>query len=271
MSFNFPLILSLATIITGLIWMLDSIFLRPKRRAAAEVVRSKLGGDSPDLEATTEPLLKEPLVVEYSISFFPVLAIVLVLRSFLFEPFQIPTGSMIPTLLVGDFIVVNKYAYGLRLPVLGTKILDVDSPKNGEVMVFIPPHKDDYYIKRVIGIPGDKIRYADKMLYINGVAQSQKFIAQIPPNRPQYLVFEEKIRDEAHLIHKNVHRGAAPQEWVVPEGKYFMMGDNRDLSSDSRYWGYAAEENIVGKAVGVWMHKDPGLSLPTFSNDRWIK
>jgi len=106
----------------------------------------------------------------------------------LFEPFQIPTGSMIPTLLVGDFIVVNKYAYGLRLPVLGTKILDVDSPKNGEVMVFIPPHKDDYYIKRVIGIPGDKIRYADKMLYINGVAQSQKFIAQIPPNRPQYLV-----------------------------------------------------------------------------------
>ncbi len=271
MSFNFPLILSLATIITGLIWLLDTLFLRPKRLAAVDAVRLELGEDSPELEATSEPLLREPVVVEYSISFFPVLAIVLVLRSFLFEPFQIPTGSMIPTLLVGDFIVVNKYAYGLRLPVLGTKILDVDSPKNGEVMVFIPPHKDEYYIKRVIGIPGDKIRYADKTLYINGVAQPQKFIAQIPPNRPQYLVFEEVIGDAEFMIHKNTHRGAAPEEWTVPDGKYFMMGDNRDLSSDSRYWGYAAEENIVGKAVGVWMHKEPGLSLPTFSNDRWIE
>jgi signal peptidase I len=271
MSFNFPLILSLATIITGLIWLLDTLFLRPKRLAAVAALTQTLGEASPELEATTAPLLREPMVVEYSISFFPVLAIVLVLRSFLFEPFQIPTGSMIPTLLVGDFIVVNKYSYGLRLPVLGTKVLDVNLPQNGEVMVFIPPHKDEYYIKRVIGIPGDKIGYADKTLYINDVAQPQKFIAQIPPNNPEYLVFEEIIGEGAHQIHKKPYRGAAPAEWIVPEGKYFMMGDNRDLSSDSRYWGYAAEENIVGKAVGVWMHKEPGLALPTFSNDRWIK
>lgn len=271
MSFNFPLILSLATIITGVIWLLDTLFLRPKRLAAVESVAVELGAESPEFEAAAAPLLREPVVVEYSISFFPVLAIVLVLRSFLFEPFQIPTGSMIPTLLVGDFIVVSKFAYGLRLPVVGTKILDVDSPQNGEVMVFIPPHKDEYYIKRVIGIPGDTIRYADKTLYINGVAQPQKFIAQIPPNRPEYLVFEEVIGGVEHLIHRNTYRGPGPEEWIVPEGKYFMMGDNRDLSSDSRYWGYADEENIVGKAVGVWMHKEPGLTLPTFSNDRWIK
>jgi signal peptidase I len=145
MSINFPLILVLGTAFSGLVWLIDYLVLRPKRSAAAELVKS---------DAEKETALKEPVVVEYSISFFPVLAVVLVLRSFVAEPFQIPTGSMIPTLLVGDFIVVNKFAYGLRLPVLGTKIVDVGMPKNGEVMVFIPPHEDEYFIKRVVGIPG---------------------------------------------------------------------------------------------------------------------
>jgi signal peptidase I len=262
MSVNFPLILVLATAATGLIWLLDYLLLRPKRIDAANLVKS---------EADKQEVVKEPVVVEYSISFFPVLAVVLVLRSFLAEPFQIPTGSMIPTLLVGDFIVVNKFAYGIRLPVIGTKVIDIDSPKNGEVMVFIPPHEDQYFIKRVVGIPGDTVRYEDKKLFINGELQPQEFVAALPPGRPQYQVFKETLGGVDHLIHRNMYRDSSGEEWVVPEGHYFMMGDNRDESSDSRFWGLVSEDNIVGKAFAIWLHKKPGMNLPGFSRNGWIE
>jgi len=263
-SINFPLILVLATAFTGLVWLLDYFLLRPRRHAAVAAA-----GDVSDQQK--EKLLAEPTVVEYSISFFPVLAIVLVLRSFLFEPFQIPTGSMIPTLEVGDFILVNKYTYGLRLPVIGTKIVAMDEPRNGEIMVFIPPHQDEYFIKRVVGIPGDRVRYQDKTLYINGKRQNQTFVAQIPPVSPRYLQYREKLGEVEHMIQRNPFRDTRVEEWVIPEGHYFMMGDNRDQSSDSRYWGLVSEENIVGKAVAIWLHKKPGLRLPEFSRNGRIQ
>lgn len=267
MGVNFPLILVVGTFFTGAVWLLELFVLRPRRAELVELLSTKTG----EVEGALEKAKREPLIVEYSISFFPVLAIVLVLRSFLFEPFQIPTGSMIPTLEVGDFILVNKYAYGLRLPVLGTKFLAVDEPRSGEVMVFIPPHEDEYFIKRVVGVPGDKVRYQDKTLYINNVAQVQEFVEQVPPIRPEYFVYEENLGGIGHLIHRNPHREPELMEWQVPEGHYFMMGDNRDNSSDSRVWGFVAEENIVGKAIAVWLHKDPGFKLPEISQNRWIQ
>ena len=268
MSVNFPLFLVLATGLTGVIWVFDVFVLRPKRVLAADNVQQQVKEEA---EEAVAKILREPVVVEYSISFFPVLLIVLMLRSFLAEPFQIPTGSMIPTLKIGDFIVVNKFAYGIRLPVLGTKIFPVDDPKNGEVMVFIPPHEDEYFIKRVVGIPGDRVRYHDKKLTINGEEQPQEFVARIPANNPRYLVYKEVLGGVEHLIHVNRYRDDRVEEWVIPEGYYFMMGDNRDQSSDSRFWGLVAEENIVGKAFGVWLHKEPGLNFPDFSHNGWIE
>ena len=270
MSINFPLILVLGTAITGIIWLLDVFLLKPRRQAAAERAGQAMEeGEAAD--DAIEKILREPVLVEYSISFFPVLAIVLVLRSFLFEPFQIPTGSMIPTLEIGDFILVSKYSYGVRLPVIGTKIVEVGEPKNGDVMVFIPPHEDEYFIKRVVGIPGDRVRYQDKTIYINDEKQTQVFVAQIPPDAPRYLVYKETLSGVEHLIHRNPYRDSRTLEWVVPEGYYFMMGDNRDQSSDSRYWGLVSQENIVGKAIAVWLHKEPGLRLPGFSRNHWIQ
>ncbi len=264
MSINFPLILVLATAFTGVVWLVDYLVFRPKRLG-----RVAAAGDID--EESRKAVLAEPIIVEYSISFFPVLAIVLVLRSFLFEPFQIPTGSMIPTLAVGDFILVNKFTYGIRLPVVGTKIVDIAEPKNGEVMVFIPPHQDEYFIKRVVGIPGDTVRYQDKTLYINGKRQNQTFVAQIPPVNPRVLQYREKLGNIEHLIQRNPYRETSVDEWVIPEGHYFMMGDNRDQSSDSRYWGLVSEHNIVGRAVAIWLHKKPGLRLPEFSRNGWIQ
>lgn len=271
MSINFPLILVLATVFTGVVWLIDVFVLRSKRQAAAARVRDRLGEESPTAKASIEKVLAEPVIVEYSISFFPVLLIVLLLRSFLAEPFQIPTGSMIPTLQVGDFIVVNKFAYGIRLPVLHDKIIDVNEPANGDVMVFIPPHEDEYFIKRVIGVPGDRVRYENKRLYINGVEQKQEFLARIPPENPTLLVYRETVGGVEHLIQTNPFRDDRVQEWVIPEDHYFVMGDNRDQSSDSRYWGLVSEEAIVGKAFAIWMHKEPGLSLPGFSRNGWIR
>ena len=264
MSINFPLILVLATAFTGIVWLVDYLVFRPKR-----LDRVTAAGNLE--EDSREAMLKEPIIVEYSISFFPVLAIVLVLRSFLFEPFQIPSGSMIPTLEVGDFILVNKFTYGIRLPVVGTKIVDLAEPKNGEVMVFIPPHQDDYFIKRVVGIPGDKVLYQDKTLYINGKRQIRAFLSQVPPVNPSVLKYREKLGEVDHLIQTNSFRETSGAEWSIPEGHYFMMGDNRDKSSDSRYWGLVSEHNIVGRAVAIWLHKKPGLRLPEFSRNGWIQ
>ncbi|SDJ56380.1 signal peptidase I [Microbulbifer yueqingensis] len=248
MDINFPLILLWLVVGSGLIWLVDSLFFAPRRRQAAE--------DRPD-----------PVVVEYAKSFFPVLALVFVLRSFIVEPFQIPSASMVPTLQVGDFILVNKYAYGLRLPVSRTKVVDIGEPERGDVMVFFPPHMNDtYFIKRVIGLPGDRIRVEGNVLYINGKRAPQELIQAIPPGNPQMEVLWEEIYGRRHLVAKSVNpsRFADINEVVVPEGHYFMMGDNRDNSLDSREWGFVPERDIVGKAFAIWMHWDNLLSIPSF-------
>ena len=279
MNIDFSLVLVILVALSGLIWLLDSLLLKPGRLALAGEARRGRPGSSPGgpVDGEDQGLAREPVVVEYARAFFPVLALVLVLRSFLFEPFQIPTGSMIPTLNIGDFILVNKYAYGLRLPVIGTKILDVDEPERGEVMVFFPPHENQYYIKRVIGVPGDTVRYEDGELYINRELAHKESRGGITIHSAFGPVpgtsWTEVIGGVEHIIQtKNQPlRDPARTLWVVPPGSYFMMGDNRDESSDSRFWGVVPEENIVGKAVAVWMHKDPGWNLPTFSQSRWIR
>ena len=269
MDLDFPLILSWAVIISGGIWLLDALAFAPRRRRAAAAYRSAAGRNQND-EAAAQ-LLKEPLLTEYARSFFPVLLLVLVLRSFLFEPYQIPSESMVPTLEVGDFILVNKYAYGIRLPVLGTKVFAVGDPQRGDVMVFIPPHEPRYFIKRVIGVPGDRLRYKDKVLTINGERIPQQYVDQLAVDgRPAYQIYDEELGVHSHRIYRYPARVERPQEWTVPAGHYFMMGDNRDRSDDSRRWGFAAEANVVGKAVAIWVHKDPGLHWPTFARNGWI-
>jgi signal peptidase I len=192
--------------------------------------------------------------------------VVLVLRSFLVEPFQIPSTSMVPTLEVGDYILVNKFEYGLRLPVLKTKVLDVGEPRRGDVVVFFPPGKNAYFIKRLIGMPGDHIQYRHKVLTINGKRVDQTLIAELPPLQPTLELASERLGDVEHLIHKQMgsyNQLADYVDVVVQPGHYFMMGDNRDNSSDSRFWGQVPEENIVGKAFAVWMHWE-SLSMPSF-------
>jgi signal peptidase I len=270
MDFDFPLILSWAVIISGATWLIDTVAFKPRRTRAAEAYRTSAGTNA-DAEAVNQ-ILKEPVLTEYARSFFPVLLLVLVLRSFLFEPYQIPSESMVPTLEIGDFILVNKYAYGIRLPVLGTKIIDVGTPQRGEVMVFIPPHEPRYFIKRVIGVPGDTVRYQDKVLYINGERVPQTFVDQFSDDGgPTIQIYDEDLANHTHRIYRYpAARLERPQEWTVPEGHYFMMGDNRDRSDDSRRWGFASDAKVVGKAVAVWVHKDPGLHWPTFARNGWI-
>lgn len=262
MDVDFSLVLVLLVAVCGAIWLFDALFLAPARRR--EAAQRERGGD----EAT----YSEPWPVEYAKSFFPVLLIVLLLRSFLVEPFQIPSGSMVPTLEVGDFILVNKYTYGLRLPVLGTKLVDIDEPERGEVMVFFPPHESRYFIKRVVGLPGDTIGYRDGQLTINGEPVRTELIERIRMGNGNGsqpgILFREWLGDTDHLAQRTTReRRRRRSQWVVPPDHYFMMGDNRDNSADSRVWGAVPEENIVGKAFAVWMHKDPGWNLPTFSRN----
>ncbi|TKD37286.1 signal peptidase I [Azotobacter chroococcum] len=277
MSINFPLLLVLAVLVSGALALLDLIVLAPRRRAAVASYEGSVG--QPD-QSVLDRLNKEPLLVEYGKSFFPVLAIVLVLRSFLVEPFQIPSGSMKPTLEVGDFILVNKFAYGIRLPVLDTKVIEVGEPQRGDVMVFrYPSDPSINYIKRVVGLPGDHIRYgSDKRLFVNGAPVAEQLLGKASGVLGSAVLYKEQLGDVEHLIRKETRRHAEPlREWVVPEGHYFMMGDNRDNSNDSRYWndpqlademqGMVPDENIVGKAFAVWMSwPEPKLqNLPNFS------
>ncbi|MDR5868216.1 signal peptidase I [Halomonas koreensis] len=267
---DFALLLTLAVAVTGAIWLLDLVWWRPARRA--RLMASVEAGTTEGLEpAARERALKEPWPVDYARSFFPVLLVVLVLRSFLVEPFQIPSGSMRPTLEVGDFILVNKFAYGLRLPVVDTKVVDIDEPERGDVMVFrFPDEPSVNFIKRVVGLPGDRIRYEDKQLYVNGRPVPKALLEAGPEGAPDELLFEERLGEVAHPIYNNP-RDPGPQmrEIVVPQGHYFTMGDNRDHSNDSRYWGFVPEENVVGKAFAVWMHWDGGL--PSFTSVRRIQ
>ncbi len=278
MSFNFPLLLVIAVAVCGVLALLDLVLLAPRRRAAIVAYAGQVNEAD---QAVVDQLNREPLLVEYGKSFFPVLAIVLVLRSFLVEPFQIPSGSMKPTLEVGDFILVNKFAYGIRLPVLDTKVIEVGDPQRGDVMVFRYPSEPTInYIKRVVGLPGDKIRYtADKQLFVNGESVARKLLGEEPGSLGSATLYQEKLGAVEHLIRieMNRYRADPGNEWTVPAGHYFMMGDNRDNSNDSRYWndpnipkellGMVPDKNIVGKAFAVWLSwADPKMrNVPTLS------
>jgi len=236
---SFPALMVTFVILTGIIWLIDSIFWAPQR--------------SKDQ--------KEPLAVEYARSFFPIILVVLVIRSFIAEPFRIPSGSMLPTLHVGDFILVNKFAYGIRLPVLNSKVLETGEPQRGDVVVFrYPKNPQVDYIKRVIGLPGDTIGYFNKTVYING-----KKVAQEVKEKNSELLSLVPVRNElrfealdgaAHDILVDPDRRLVEGEAVVPEGEYFVMGDNRDNSNDSRFWGTVPEANLVGEAFFIWMSWD---------------
>lgn len=273
MDIDFPLILVILVFGSGLIWLLDAVFLAPGRRRIVADLQNEYpqwqlenGEQAQQYRAKLANTAAEPLVVEYAKSFFPVLLVVFVLRSFLVEPFQIPSSSMVPTLEVGDYILVNKFTYGIRLPVVRTKVLALNEPQRGDVMVFFPPHMNDtYYIKRVIGLPGDTITYRDKRLAINGVPVDEETLAVIPEGSYRYQVGLETLGEDTHLMQVNESRPARDFSVKVKPGHYFMMGDNRDNSSDSRVWGQVPEKDIVGKAFAVWMHWDSLFSIPSFS------
>ncbi len=278
MDIDFSLVLLILVVISGGIALYDRLVLAVPRKASADRLRKAQTVESDAIRQAIAVAEQEPVLVEYAKSFFPVLLIVLVLRSFLVEPFQIPSGSMIPTLEVGDFILVNKYTYGLRLPVVGTKIVEMNEPERGEVMVFIPPHDKRYFIKRIVGLPGDTIRYEDKVLSVNGEQILSEVIDSVQIEMPNGMeqsgvLLNETLGEVQHRtqIVSTPARDGGRNVWVVPEGHYFMMGDNRDNSADSRVWGTVPEENIVGKAFAVWMHKEPGWSLPTFGRNGLIR
>ncbi|MBI5660085.1 MAG: signal peptidase I [Nitrosomonadales bacterium] len=265
---DFALIMFVLLLITGGVWLLDHFVLRPKRAAEG----------------------KEPWWVEYSRSFFPVILAVFLLRSFLVEPFKIPSGSMIPTLQVGDFILVNKFTYGIRLPIVSKKLVEMNSPKRGDVMVFHYPEIPSVdYIKRVVGLPGDSIAYRNKKVFVNGVLQ--ELLRQGEYNYVESGLkfvhtehYTENLGGHSHAVLVNpdvagIHLGAVAEfphrdgcsynddgvSCTVPPGHYFMLGDNRDNSRDSRYWGFVPDNMIVGKAFMIWMNfgdlKRIGLSI----------
>jgi signal peptidase I len=236
MDLNFELILTLLFLLSGLFWLLNKFLVK-----------------------------QEEGLIEFVGSLAPVLGVVLVLRSFVIEPFQIPSQSMVPTLKVGDFILVNKWTYGVRLPVLRTKLIEVSSPERGDVMVFFPPHEDRYFIKRVVGLPGDKIHVLNGVLYVNGKKMIQTLLPE-PANAPRSVVMTENLTGVEHQMQKRTSPTRLSQNYsaVVPQGHYFMMGDNRDNSSDSRVWGPVPEERIVGKAFARWMFWNEFFSIPSF-------
>lgn len=244
--FNFELILFYATLITGLIALADLLYFKKRRQ------KKQGAGDS----------AKVPAIIDYAKSFFPVLLIVFLLRSFLAEPFRIPTGSLEPTLLAGDFILVNKFDYGIRLPVIHKKLFGKGEVKRGDIMVFRwPPNPSYNFIKRVIGLPGDKISYINKELYVNGEKVPQTFLTEsmVHGDNQDYraLEKEENLLGIKHHIYINPERTSRDfHDVVVPPGMYFVMGDNRDDSADSRYWGFVPDENIVGKAMVVLLSWD---------------
>ncbi len=247
MSADFSTFLVLATFLTGIIWAIDAWFFAKRRKKEKR---------------------KEPIIVEYARSFFPIILIVLLLRSFLIEPFRIPSGSMMPTLLVGDFILVNKYIYGIRLPAVHKKVIPIALPERGDVVVFRYPENPSLdYIKRVIGVPGDTIVYYNKTLYINGQPQAQTYLDTYVGVGGGAVMTGAEHRQETltgvtHEILIQKNKPILQGEWTVPDGYYFMMGDNRDNSNDSRFWGMVPEENLVGKAVLVWMNWDMSNSGP---------
>ena len=261
MIWDFSAVLLLLVVLSGLIWALDCFFFAPSR------LKGK--GELP-ADATEEQLVEYyrlPIIVDYARSFFPIFLIVLLLRSFLVEPFKIPSGSMIPTLLVGDLILVNKFVYGIRLPVINKKIIELDMPQRGDVVVFrYPLDPSTPFIKRVVGLPGDVVLYRNKAVLINGVP------APLVPEGTYVGVrsavvhtgsrlFSEELGESRHQIIVRPSSQTLSNEFIVPAGHYFVLGDNRDNSRDSRYWGYVPDENLVGRAFYIWMNWDKGPNL----------
>ncbi|NAX44596.1 MULTISPECIES: signal peptidase I [unclassified Vibrio] len=269
MANTFSLILVIVTLVTGIVWVLEKLVWAKKRQQKMAAIEAQTNGLDDKLSAK---ISAQPWWIENSVSIFPVIAFVLVLRSFVYEPFQIPSGSMMPTLLVGDFILVEKYAYGLKDPVWRTQLVETGEPERGDVVVFkYPPQPSIDYIKRVVGMPGDTVRYSSnkeiciqaqgstecKQVKLSNVEESEFNQNGIP-----LIQVNEKLGQVEHQILINPLRrdrvdAYQPRhgvnEWVVPQGQYFVMGDNRDNSADSRYWGFVPEANLVGKAVGIWI------------------
>ncbi|WP_019614427.1 signal peptidase I [Psychromonas ossibalaenae] len=290
MANTFALILVILTFVTGIIWVLDKFKWAPVRNKARQEAQDKASvGLDEEVLATIHP---ENVIIENARSLFPVIAIVFVLRSFIYEPFQIPSGSMMPTLLVGDFILVEKFSYGIKEPVWQNKLIPVGEPKRGDVAVFKYPEDIRVdFIKRIVGLPGDRVVYKDKKLYLIPACEEQKCgdykvldtnylgTAEYPEEQNTVEVYSEVLGEVAHKILINPVRsdhtsyyfqqeGTYAYEWVVPQGQYFVMGDNRDNSKDSRYWGFVPEQNLVGKAVATWIsfefYRDSNGFLPTW-------
>jgi signal peptidase I len=261
MRFDFPTIMVLLVVASGLIWALDALVLARRRRSAGPDVAEGVDGEQ---AAQPRPV---PKIVEYARSFFPVFLIVLLLRSFLIEPFRIPSGSMMPTLLVGDFILVNKFVYGIRLPISDYKLFEVSQPERGDVVVFrYPLDPSTPFIKRVVGLPGDRIAYYNKVLYINGQQADQRLIGTYTghgsgANMTGASLKQETLKPVTHPILIQTGYPSVDGKLVVPEGHYFVLGDNRDNSRDSRYWGTVPEELLIGKAFAVWMNWDLGNGI----------
>lgn len=284
---NFSLLLFLASLVTGLYWLAERFYFLPRRQQAAarleieaeqrraELNRQGIAEVDSTLVQARERVLMQPWWLDWTAGLFPVIVVVFLLRSFLFEPFKIPSGSMIPTLVVGDLILVNKYHYGVRLPVINTKIIDGKQVERGDVVVFrYPPKPSLDYIKRVVGLPGDEVAYLNKRLTINGQPVSTRSVPEyFEEDATRYFAqFEEELGAVKHRIlndndrpsfvpgvdefpyRQNCRYSIEGVVCKVPQGHYFMMGDNRDNSQDSRYWGFVPDKNIVGRAVLVWMN-----------------
>jgi len=292
MAVYFSIILVAITVLTGIIWLADKFYLAPQRKlkatAAQAQAKEQSGVELPS--DTMESLMEPSAIVDTSVQVFPVIAFVLILRSFLYEPFQIPSGSMMPTLLDGDFILVNKYNYGLRDPIARHKFFEVGLPERGDAVVFKYPRDPRIdYIKRVIGLPGDRVIYRNKSLYIKVACKSTdvkcpEFVQvmnnftnkyQGPDAQKGMNQFTATMLDKTHNIlndqntmprtsHYFRQTGTAMDEFLVPAGHYFVMGDNRDNSLDGRFWGFVPEENLVGQAVAVWMSFDFGRDEDSF-------
>ena len=273
MANYFSIFLVILTLTTGLIWLADSLLFAQKRKDRMAIAQSANGASS-----TLESDPQLPWLVDTAQQIFPVIAFVMVLRSFLYEPFQIPSGSMMPTLLVGDFILVEKFTYGLKDPVARNKFWDVGAPERGDPVVFkYPPNPSLDYIKRVIGLPGDTVIYRNKQLFIKEACDKAEECKPLTAvglkfessgdayhNFSPMEKFTEQLGEVNHQIYRTPARinstsdyyqqpGTQANEWIVPEGQYFVLGDNRDNSLDGRFWGFVPDENLVGKAVAIWI------------------
>jgi signal peptidase I len=287
MASYFSILLVCLSFGSGVIWLLDAKILAPKRQLKLAEAEQKLGEGFDD--ETRTKILRQSSIAETARSIFPVVLIITILRSFFYEPFQIPSGSMIPSLEMGDFVLVEKYAYGIKDPVTRSKFIDTGYPQRGDVAVF--KHPDDPtidYIKRIVGLPGDTIRYLNKTIYIkpdcnNDPKHCDKFniisknlitSGEVTFEGSTFDHYKEDLLGMDHELLVDPFRvstpnfqqeGTSTDEWVVPQGKYFAMGDNRDRSADSRYWGFVSDENLVGKAVFIWMSFEFD-----WDNDSWV-